>query len=681
MPSKAIQFLLFYLLAGLPQALFAQDRDQRDSFARAYASYTAGNLSQAKELFSKSLDPKDPLADYSLHYLAQIAFNEKNWDATRRLLSQLRQQFPQSIWFHPATLQRIKVDRAEKQYPQAISALRALRIAKGVRNEIIEESFLLEAQTHEVQGDPRRAYSLYDELRNTFPLSRFTPTARKAQAQLREKFPDLFEFNTLPSLADEADRLTREREYGPAEILYKKLVNNATDADLRLRFLAKLSALYLTVRNRNESIPLLEQIAREYPDSGEAAKALYQIGQILWNRNDNAQALNYFKLVLERYPTSPFIDRAQYAAGDIHESFGRKEEAIQLYTNLPKQFPASQVRDDAAWRLAWLYYRAGDFTSALVTFKSLAGQSKDGLYRTAAIYWQARAAEKLGDQETAKQLYRQMTASGDESYYQALSLRGLKRLGIAVEETQPIRSATVTEPDPPMSAESAFHLARARELAALALHPMAVVELDEVNRRARTQTRLRPLLMREYFQSHAYRRSLALADQLPGSQKDRNQYRYPLAHWDLIQQKALGNDVDPYLVLALIRQESLFDARARSPAFALGLMQLIPATAARVAKQIGLDPPSNDKLFEPELNLTLGIQYLKDLLRRYANNWFKAIAAYNAGEAAVDRWEKEIVTDDIEEFVERIPYLETRGYVKLVLRNHRIYKRLYESQK
>jgi soluble lytic murein transglycosylase len=139
--------------------------------------------------------------------------------------------------------------------------------------------------------------------------------------------------------------------------------------------------------------------------------------------------------------------------------------------------------------------------------------------------------------------------------------------------------------------------------------------------------------------------------------------------------------LDPFLILALIRQESLFDAQARSPAFALGLMQLLPSTAGRVAKQVGLEPPSNQKLFEPEVNLTLGTQYLKDLLRRYSNNWFKAIAAYNAGEAAVDRWEKEIVTDDIEEFVERIPYVETRGYVKLVMRNHRIYKKLYETQR
>jgi soluble lytic murein transglycosylase len=114
---------------------------------------------------------------------------------------------------------------------------------------------------------------------------------------------------------------------------------------------------------------------------------------------------------------------------------------------------------------------------------------------------------------------------------------------------------------------------------------------------------------------------------------------------------------------------------------ALGLMQLIPPTARRVARQIGVPPPAQEQLFEADINLTLGTQYLKDLLQRYSNSWPKAIAAYNAGEAAVDRWEREIGADDIEEFVERIPYVETRGYVKLVLRNHRIYKRLYDQHR
>jgi soluble lytic murein transglycosylase len=297
------------------------------------------------------------------------------------------------------------------------------------------------------------------------------------------------------------------------------------------------------------------------------------------------------------------------------------------------------------------------------------------------LYWQARSAEKLGDSEMAIRIYRQIVDGSEESYYQALALRSLARMGIVVEEPRISVFTSVDEADPPMGVEITYHLSRARELAAISLHRLAVAEISEVDRLSKKQPRLHPLLMQEYFHNQAYGRSLAIANQLPSSRTDRNLYRFPLAYWEMIQQKAQERELDPYLILALIRQESLFDPQARSPAAALGLMQLLPSTASRVAKQIGISPPTNEQLFQPDINLVLGTQYLKDLLQRYSNDWSKAIAAYNAGEAAVDRWEKEILTDDAEEFVERIPYLETRGYVKLVMRNHRIYKRLYDQQK
>ena len=669
------------ILLALPPAASGQSADPRAAFASGHVLYTSGKPAEAKELFRKTLNGDFRLADYSLYYLAVIAFNEANWDVSRQRLSQLKQRFPQSLWSQPAALLQAKADIAEKKYVQAGEILRQVRAEKSTKREIADEALYLQAQIREAQNEPRRAHALYDELRNASPSSRWTAAARKSQARLREQYAEIFGFQTLQSLADEADRLARERQSGEAETLYKKLLSHASDPDTRLRFLTKLSGLYLSTRNRNEAMPLLEQIAREYPESSAAPNALYQIAQILWNRHDNAQALEYFKLVIEKYPTSSYVDRSQYAVADIHEYFGRKEEAAQVYTNVAKQFPKSAVHDDASWRLAWLYYRDGNLSAAAATFKALANQSKNNQLSTAALYWQARSTENLGETETVKPLYRQILNGRAESYYEALALRALERLGEPIDEPQSPRPAPVAEADPPTTGEIDFHLARARELAALSLHPLAVAELDEINAKTKLTGPLRMLLMREYFRSHAYGRSLSIASQVPLAQSERDFYRYPLAFWDLIQLKAQEREIDPYLVLALIRQESLFNTRARSPATALGLMQLIPPTAARVARQLGLAAPSQDKLFEADVNLTLGTQYLKDLLQRYSNSWHKALAAYNAGEAAVDRWEREIVTDDIEEFVERIPYVETRGYVKLVLRKHRIYKRLYDAKK
>ncbi len=115
-----------------------------------------------------------------------------------------------------------------------------------------------------------------------------------------------------------------------------------------------------------------------------------------------------------------------------------------------------------------------------------------------------------------------------------------------------------------MAADLLFHITRARTLSSLSLRQLAVAELDEINRRTKSAGRMRTLLMREYFQSGAYGRSLQLANQLPSSRSERDLYRYPLAFWDMIQQKAQDRGLDPYLVLALIRQESLFDSRPKN---------------------------------------------------------------------------------------------------------------------
>jgi soluble lytic murein transglycosylase len=604
-----------------------------------------------------------------------------NWEQARQALAQLKQRFPQSIWIQPATLLQAKIDIAEKNYGSAEETLRQLRAEKTAKREITEEAQYLQAQIREAQGDPIRAYALYNVVRDSAPNSRWAAAARKAQNGLRQAFPDLFAFQTIDALTAEADRLARERQSNEAESLYKKLLNNAPDTGARLTYLSKLANLFLSTRSRNEAIPTLELIARDFPDSPEAPKALYQIGQIYWNRHENSQALEYFQLVLEKYPTSEYVDRARFAAADIHEYFNRRSEAIQLYSDIIKLSPSGQVRDDAAWRLAWLYYRTGDLASAFDTFSILTKQSANGPFGTAALYWQGRITEKSGEYDKARQIYRQIAASATESYYQTLSWRALQRLGDAGEEPKWIVATALEETDPPMAPDLLFHLSRARALSSLSLQHLAIGELDEVNRSAKPSNHMRAFLMREYFRTGGYARSLQLANQLPSSRRDREPYRYPLAFWQLIQQKSQERGLDPYLVVALIRQESLFDTRARSPAAAFGLMQLLQPTAARVAKQIGIAVPTPEMLFDPDVNLTLGMQYLKDLLARYSNNRQKAIAAYNAGESAVDRWEKEIPSDDIEEFVERIPYVETRGYVKLVLRNQQIYKSLYEIQK
>jgi soluble lytic murein transglycosylase len=153
---------------------------------------------------------------------------------------------------------------------------------------------------------------------------------------------------------------------------------------------------------------------------------------------------------------------------------------------------------------------------------------------------------------------------------------------------------------------------------------------------------------------------------------------YPMAFWPQIRRHTADGAVDPLLVLALMRQESLFDPAARSPADARGLMQLLPSTAERVARSRGEVPPRS--LYDPDAYITLGVAYLGQLLRDYDGDPRKALAAYNGGEPAVAKWTERFGQLEADEFVESITYRETRDYVKKVMGNYRRYQVRYGQE-
>jgi soluble lytic murein transglycosylase-like protein len=162
-------------------------------------------------------------------------------------------------------------------------------------------------------------------------------------------------------------------------------------------------------------------------------------------------------------------------------------------------------------------------------------------------------------------------------------------------------------------------------------------------------------------------------------------FTYPRAYTDRVGREAPRRGTDPRLVWAVMREESTYRPRVRSPAGAVGLMQIMPQTAARIGGQAGA-PGAVARLEDPATNITLGTYYLGWLLERYGGNTVRALAgynAYNAGEEAVDRWLKEIPAEFLKErdvFVEEIPYLETRNYVKKVMKSYHVYLRLYPQE-
>lgn len=676
---KLSALLLAVVCFIVPSPGYSQEQPPRELFARAAALFAQGDSRLAEEMFLRTLERNYILEDYSLHYLALIAVKSANLPAARQYYSQLQLKFPDSVWLPHADLQLAKLALAERNYPRAAELARSLRALRA-KKELADEAGYLLGQALEGSGDTKQAYAAYQDLRRSAPLSTWDVSARNAVAALREKSPEIFGLAAPETALAEADLLTREQAYADAEKLYRKLLEQTPQGGFRPRVLAALANHYRVQRKRDEAAPVLAELVQSFPDNPEAPAALNQLAQIYWNRDEDAKALEYFKQLRDRYPKSPFVDFAENASARIYEALGRPDDALAAYQSLAKRTTADgQMREEAAWRVAWIYYLRKDDANANAAFKRLANGKDNAKYRLAAVYWQARTAAKLQQADEAKKLFLAVLNDPEESYYKGAAAAQLARLG-AAEEKKPADAASPPPPPAPvlLGTAQSFHLARAQELAELALGAPAAIELDEV-RSLGAEEGLRLLLMREYARNGAFARSVALAGQVQSPEAAR--YRYPLAYWDSVQKLAKENGLDPYLVVSLIRQESLFDPKAVSPAAAYGLMQMLHSTATRTAARMKLAPPAREKLFEPEVNLQLGIYHLKELLQRYSNSYVKAIAAYNAGENAVTRWETRYAGSEEDEFIERIPYTETQLYVKLVLRNLRVYKKIYGEQK
>ena len=165
-------------------------------------------------------------------------------------------------------------------------------------------------------------------------------------------------------------------------------------------------------------------------------------------------------------------------------------------------------------------------------------------------------------------------------------------------------------------------------------------------------------------------------DQMGGLE---HRYLYPLAHWELIDRHADMRDIDPWVVVSLIRQESAFNPMAKSHANALGLMQMIPPVAKKEARLLQMDGFRPEDTFQPYVAVKLGVHHLARLFRQFDGSFICSFASYNAGSGPVKKWLDYYSTDFPLVFVERISYSETRNYVKKIIRNFVLYNRIYKD--
>lgn len=381
-------------------------------------------------------------------------------------------------------------------------------------------------------------------------------------------------------------------------------------------------------------------------------------------------------------------------AGIWLEDQGRFDEAIARYRQVAKAGEPSSQRAEGQWRVGWGYYRVGRYREASDHLRVLVDQ-RDGDYEPQALYWMGRAAE-LSQQPQAHDVYVRLCQRYVYTYYCQLARERTQiplPESLAAEPTPasapadgvvPVNGATsralTTRAD--IEQQSAYR--RALELKTLGLDPDAARELAGLIDRYSRDSELLMVLSTMLNEAGAYYHALRLARTKFRDQLERTGGAVAPSLWTVAYPMGLlptiagqgAKGVDPYLVAAIIREESQYDWRAISRVGAIGLMQVMPGTANNVAQRLGLPAVGREDLFDQETNIRIGVRYVEQLLEQFSGNVAYTIASYNAGPIAVGSWIALHRGRSQDEFVELIPYQETRQYVKRVLRSYREYARL-----
>ncbi len=414
------------------------------------------------------------------------------------------------------------------------------------------------------------------------------------------------------------------------------------------------------------------QFARVGSPASLAASAAYQHARSLLRAGDGSASRTALRKVIRDHRSdTEAASHALYLLADLATDEGRDGPARSAYREVAERYPRSSLAASAAFRAALIAYVSGSYETAAREWDGLAKQHSSSSEALAARYWSGRAWSAAGHDSAARARWRSVERHSSISYYSMLAAR---RLGEAPWVPAAAADSFLTVP----AADSAF--ARAALLERIGMEPEADLEYAYLQRHPGGSADS-ILATAAAFRAHGLAsRGISLAQSAiaRGAARDAKAYRllYPISLDAALAAEATGNGLDPSLVAALIRQESRFNPRATSPVGARGLMQIMPRVGHTIAR--GLDFPAWDAalLYQPDVSLQLGTSHLADLLAGYTDDG-RALAAYNAGKSRVERWSKKKGTDDPELFVERIPYRETRDYVRIIQRNRELYASLY----
>ena len=650
-----------YLALGHAYVLDRRYGEAADTFRRAAASGTA-------------------LDDYADYLGAQASMQAGRGMDAYALLDRFGEKHPESIFKANAP---VLLANAHLQQNDPQGALRVLApLEDSPQGSHADFRYAL-ARAYQVSGDTTHATAVYRSLYVSLPL---TMEAAEARTQM-------LAMNMPPTAAERkthADELFNAKRYAEAGAEYHSIEKDAAGLSQADHNALLIYAAACDMKMKHISRREVEKLPNTADDS--AALKMYLLAEVSRNEHDEAAHDALIAQMVERFPTSRWLEEALYSGGNMYLLKHDAKQATYHYSLLVKLFPTSTYAASAHWRAAWMNYRSNNISEAARLMDEQIQGYPAGIEVPSALYWRGRIYE---EQEhnfgQAVNYYRALTASYTNYYYALLARQRLNVLKGQASAVAPaaVLSSVHTPTVPPLTGElpeDEPHLIKARLLANAALNEYIGPEIQA----SPTAGQWGALGQAEIYTSYgettralqSMKKSGISFFALPLDQVPSVYWKllFPQPYWSDLAENSQKNGLDPYLVASLIRQESEFNAGAISHANAWGLMQLLPSVGKSMARKDGVKGFSTNSLLNPTVNLELGTTNLRLVLDRFGGQVEYALAAYNAGDVPVRQWMSAGSYRDIAEFVESIPYSETREYVQAILRNREIYRALYSTQ-
>ena len=675
----------------------------RLAFRIGHVYYRLKQWDNAVTWYGRSVESFPIIGDYALYTMSKCLLNAGRPDDGIDPLRRLIRDYPHSPYGTEAA-QTIATHLIENgHYGDAVDVLESI-LATNVHTAPSDSAALLAhiGYAHLSAQDSDKALEKFRTV-----LARFSDT--KGASDVIPAFETLKE--STDDIWSEEERLwvgmvyLQERQYGKAVQTLANLVASVSDSLVMPQALYYYPRSQYLFRRYTDAEQGFRDFLKRYPEHDLAPDASFHVARSLRARKRFSAALDAYMAFAEAYPASEDAPEALLYVARRLESIGRLSESAEYYLKMAALYPAHDSVSKAYWQAGYNYYRAKRYDNAAATFLGLPERYPRSYLGPKANYWAGKSAEKHGALQQARQNYTNVKERYPNSYY---AYRADLRLSILEGATAtPVLTgwAGYATPDlqpPPIDvrsltksfnvSDSSFiehpewiHLKRTEALAEVWLRKESEREADLARFIHSNDPAVLAETARIYFESRLYREGIRAADRLQRllyQNRDGEAdavpaaFLYPAPFWTQVVKTAAENEMDPLFLLAIMRQESLFDQWISSWAGAHGLMQLMPSTAKETALQMRMRDFSVPRLKEAKVSIAIGSRYMSRLLKRFDGKPELALAGYNGGPTRIARWARQRGTRDIDEFVERISMDETRNFVRLVMDNYASYTSL-----